>query len=84
MLHNWLTITILTLNSSLSLQIEHIANVITHGLWIVPAIFAGMQLMWRSDNNTQKWVAIVYGSALTLLFAVSTTFHCVHYCHKNR
>lgn len=66
------------------LQVEHVANVVTHGLWIVPAIFAGLQLLWRSNSNTQRVTALVYGSALTLLFAVSTIFHVVHYYNKNR
>lgn len=57
---------------------------VTHGLWIVPAIFAGLQLLWRSNSNSQKITALVYGSALTLLFAVSTIFHVVHYCNKDR
>jgi len=28
-------------------------------------------------------VALIYGSALVLLFCISTAFHCVFYCNRN-
>lgn len=65
-------------------QIEHIANVFTHGIWIIPAMCAGLQLFYRSDSNIQIWAATIYGLCLTLLFAVSTVFHGVHYSNRNR
>ncbi|KAG4076912.1 hypothetical protein HA402_015899 [Bradysia odoriphaga] len=65
-------------------EIEHIANVVTHGIWVIPAIYAALQLLWRSHSSSQIVVAIVYGSSLALLFIVSTIFHSVFYCNHNR
>ncbi|KAG8040603.1 hypothetical protein G9C98_002599 [Cotesia typhae] len=59
--------------------IEHLANIITHGIWIVPALLGATELISRSTNWTQLTSAWVYGVALLLLFVISTTFHCVHY-----
>lgn len=65
-------------------QYEHLANVTTHGLWVLPAICAALQLLWRSQSGTQFLVGLVYGVSLALLFIVSTVFHCVFYCNRNR
>ncbi|XP_058126653.1 monocyte to macrophage differentiation factor [Anopheles ziemanni] len=65
-------------------QVEHIANVLTHGFWILPAIYGGSNLYWRSYTPAQTLAAIIYGVALTMLFFVSTCFHCVCYCSRNR
>ncbi|XP_015112663.1 monocyte to macrophage differentiation factor [Diachasma alloeum] len=63
--------------------IEHCANIMTHGIWIVPALFASIELLRRSMTSTQLISALVYGIALLLLFLVSTSFHTMHYCdHK--
>lgn len=64
-------------------SIEHFANIITHGIWIVPALLGAAELICRSTTWTQMISAWVYGVALLLLFAVSTTFHCAHY-HNHR
>lgn len=63
--------------------IEHILNVITHGIWIVPSAFATYELWSRSYNNAQLLSAIIYGAALISLFLISTTFHCVFYCYSH-
>lgn len=66
-----------------SLQIEHIANIITHGFWILPAAYAAFLLLVKSSSQDQVMVALIYGSALILLFCISTAFHCVFYCNKD-
>ncbi|XP_066597467.1 monocyte to macrophage differentiation factor 2 isoform X2 [Prorops nasuta] len=64
--------------------VEHIANVITHGIWIIPSIWGSLELLKRSKTWTQFVSASVYGTSLILVFAVSTFFHTVHYCNHNR
>lgn len=65
-------------------EVEHIANVLTHGAWVLPSMYAGVQLLWRSSSNAQMLAAVIYGVALAMLFFVSTFFHCVFYCNRNR
>lgn len=65
-------------------KIEHIANVLTHGLWVLPSVYAGLNLFFRSGTSAQIVCSIIYGIALTMLFFVSTFFHCVFYCNRNR
>ncbi|XP_058053273.1 monocyte to macrophage differentiation factor [Anopheles bellator] len=65
-------------------KVEHIANVLTHGLWVLPSIYAGFHLYFRSYSAAQTLAAVIYGFALSMLFLVSTCFHCVCYCHHNR
>lgn len=62
--------------------IEHIANIITHGIWIVPASFGSIELLERSQTWSQEISAWVYGTCLILVFAVSTIFHCFHCCNQ--
>lgn len=62
------------------LQIEQLANVITHGIWIVPAVICANKLFERSKTSSQYLVSWVYGGALTLLFTISTFFHCSCFC----
>lgn len=64
--------------------IEHIANVATHGIWVVPSVIGGIELIRRSTTWTQFVSACVYGISLILVFTVSTFFHSVHYCNHNR
>ncbi|XP_031353187.1 monocyte to macrophage differentiation factor 2 isoform X3 [Photinus pyralis] len=64
-------------------EVEHIANVITHGIWIAPSIWATLELLYRSHNGAQFFSGLVYGAALIFLFCVSTCFHCVFYRHKH-
>lgn len=65
-------------------QIEHIANVITHGIWVVPSVLAVGELLNRSVNVAQYVSALVYGATLILIFTISTTFHSVFYCNHHR
>ncbi|XP_053676442.1 monocyte to macrophage differentiation factor [Anopheles nili] len=65
-------------------KVEHIANIITHGTWVLPSVCAGFILYERSHTSAQTLAAIIYGVALTMLFFVSTCFHCVCYCNHNR
>lgn len=65
-------------------SVEHVANVITHGVWIGPSMYASLVLIRRSSTWQQYCAAIVYGAALVFCFAVSTVFHAVFYCGHNR
>jgi len=67
-----------------SKQIEQVANVITHGIWILPAVFAAITLFKRSSSASQYLVSWVYGGALCMLFTVSTFFHCSCYCAEHK
>ncbi|XP_022916795.2 monocyte to macrophage differentiation factor 2 isoform X1 [Onthophagus taurus] len=60
-------------------EIEHIANVLTHAVGVLPSIAATLKLWERSHCNAQKLSAIVYGATLVFLFGISTSFHCVFY-----
>ncbi|KAF4522073.1 hypothetical protein B566_EDAN004056 [Ephemera danica] len=62
-------------------QIEHVANVITHGIWVPPSMYATIELVHRAASWPQYWSAIIYGFALILLFTISTFFHSVFFCH---
>uniref|UniRef100_A0A0A9WG73 Monocyte to macrophage differentiation protein n=1 Tax=Lygus hesperus TaxID=30085 RepID=A0A0A9WG73_LYGHE len=64
--------------------VEHIANVITHGISILPSAYGSIVLLSRSTNWVQFTAAAVYGISLVLCFAVSTAFHCFFYTGKNR
>ncbi|KAK3907890.1 Monocyte to macrophage differentiation factor [Frankliniella fusca] len=63
---------------------EHIANIITHGILIIPSALASCDLMERSRTGAQYMSALVYGSSLVLLFFMSTSFHTVHFCGLSR
>ncbi|KAL9700338.1 hypothetical protein quinque_003779 [Culex quinquefasciatus] len=65
-------------------EVEHIANVLTHGFWVLPSAYGGVNLFLRSYTSAQLLAAIIYGVALSMLFFVSTFFHCVFYCNRNR
>lgn len=64
--------------------IEHIANILTHGLWIFPSVLATFELLNRSSNAPQLISAIVYGATLIFLFCISTSFHCVFYQNRKQ
>lgn len=71
-------------NAYVPTTIEHVANITTHGIWIVPSVIGTMELLRRSTTSTQIVSASVYGTSLIMVFAVSTFFHSVHYCNHNR
>ncbi|XP_030745297.1 monocyte to macrophage differentiation factor [Sitophilus oryzae] len=64
--------------------VEHIANIITHAIWIFPSILGAAELYQRSQNNAQVASAFVYGLTLISLFFISTSFHSVFYCNSYR
>ncbi|XP_014262176.1 monocyte to macrophage differentiation factor [Cimex lectularius] len=64
--------------------VEHIANVITHGVWVLPSAYGSYELLARSSSWSHFWAAVVYGISLFLCFTVSTIFHSVFYCGNNR
>lgn len=55
--------------------IEHYANILTHGLIILPSIVGAVCLGQYSKNDEQYKSTMIYGIGLTLLFTVSTLFH---------
>ncbi|XP_001603607.2 monocyte to macrophage differentiation factor isoform X1 [Nasonia vitripennis] len=59
--------------------LEHIANIGTHGIFIIPAINCLRELIKRSSNEQKFIAAIVYGGSLFLVVTVSTLFHCAHF-----
>ncbi|XP_075979983.1 monocyte to macrophage differentiation factor [Anticarsia gemmatalis] len=63
--------------------VENVANVCTHALCVAPASLGARELLTRSVNAPQAIAAVVYGLALCLLFAVSTTFHSVCCCRSD-
>ncbi|ESP03948.1 hypothetical protein LOTGIDRAFT_230242 [Lottia gigantea] len=63
-------------------DLEHIANVLTHGIWVLPSLLCGIWMMYIANNSLQYVSAVIYGAALWLLFTVSTTFHTLSYSGK--
>ena len=55
--------------------IEHYANVITHGLVILPSILGAYYLTSYAKTHEQYKTTLIYGISLILLFTVSTLFH---------
>ncbi|XP_014213744.1 monocyte to macrophage differentiation factor 2 [Copidosoma floridanum] len=65
--------------------VEHVANVVSHGIWIVPAFLGALELIERASTWPKLLSALIYGTSLSLLFIVSTVFHGIHYCfHKGK
>jgi len=65
-------------------ELEHIANVITHGLWVLPSLVGFYYMIQKASNRTQYLSAVVYGCATVALFTISTVFHCVFYVGRFR
>jgi monocyte-to-macrophage differentiation protein len=67
---------------------EHIANMVTHGMWILPSIAGLIWMLHLSSGYVQHVVAILYGLCMFALFTISTTFHALAYfsdpCSKLR
>ncbi|KAF2346614.1 AdipoR/hemolysin-III-related [Trinorchestia longiramus] len=66
--------------------VEHWANIISHGVFVAPAIWLAWLLVESAGMEvTDGWKSVrtvacgVYGAALVLLFTVSTVFHVVCY-----
>ncbi|KAL0279279.1 UNVERIFIED_CONTAM: hypothetical protein PYX00_000874 [Menopon gallinae] len=64
-------------------NVEHCANVFTHGIWVMPSILGFLHLIERSRSFTQLWAALIYGTSLILIFTISTFFHSVFFFSKN-
>ena len=56
---------------------EHLANVVTHGVLVVPSLWLSYLMISSASDTTQLFAASVYGAVLTGLFTVSTVFHSV-------
>jgi len=69
-----------------STNIEHLFNILTHGVCILPAVYATWALVHKSTSPNQFWASLIYGIALIMLFIISTAFHSACYlCNaKNR
>ncbi|EDO38023.1 predicted protein [Nematostella vectensis] len=61
---------------------EQIANIATHGVFMIPTIFAlhALHHLAQDKSSSHKVIAWVYGVSLILIFSVSTFFHvaCMH------
>jgi len=66
--------------------VEQIANIITHGLFVLPAVYAMYLLHQNSQmlSATHRLIALVYGVAFILIFLISTLFHAVSLTGKAR
>merc|ERR1712130_431407 len=56
---------------------EHLANVLTHGVLVVPSLWLSYLIISSARDTTQLYAASIYGAVLTGLFTVSTVFHTV-------
>jgi len=56
---------------------EHCANILTHGIIVVPSVWLSYQMISNAKGPTQLYCSLVYGAVLTGLFLVSTIFHTV-------
>ncbi|XP_013784323.1 monocyte to macrophage differentiation factor 2-like isoform X2 [Limulus polyphemus] len=65
-------------------EIEHVANIVTHGLWVLPSVLGLFFLVYQSSSSPEYISAIIYGLALIGLFSVSTVFHSVFYSGRFR
>ncbi|XP_076345284.1 monocyte to macrophage differentiation factor 2 isoform X5 [Tachypleus tridentatus] len=65
-------------------EIEHVANIVTHGLWVFPSILGLFFLVYQSSSSPEYISAIIYGLSLIGLFSVSTVFHSVFYSGRFR
>ncbi|KAL5018780.1 hypothetical protein ScPMuIL_004502 [Solemya velum] len=65
-------------------DVEHIANMITHGTWVIPSVGAMFWMVYLATGPVQCLNAILYGIALFLLFSVSTIYHTISYTGKMR
>ncbi|XP_038064223.1 monocyte to macrophage differentiation factor-like [Patiria miniata] len=62
--------------------VEHLANCITHGVWILPTFYAGHDMMEAASTAGEKANAVLFCVALLSVFIVSTTFHLVAWFGK--
>ncbi|KAG7157400.1 monocyte to macrophage differentiation factor 2-like isoform X3 [Homarus americanus] len=60
-------------------NVEHWANMVTHGLFVLPAIYGAVMMVMASRSDVHQLAATIYGVGLAGLFSVSTFFHIVFY-----
>ncbi|KAK3882349.1 hypothetical protein Pcinc_013257 [Petrolisthes cinctipes] len=60
-------------------DVEHWANMVTHGLFVLPAIYGAVMLVLAARSHTHQLAATIYGLGLAGLFSISTFFHIVFY-----
>lgn len=65
-------------------ELEHVANIVTHALSILPSFFALKFLIQRAHTPAHYTAAVVYGFALVTLFVTSSLFHSIHFLGKLR
>jgi len=65
-------------------DVEHVANVLTHMVSIIPACYAMSLMLVESTSSSHQLCGVVYGLALIMLFTVSTIFHIISYFDKSR
>jgi len=64
-------------------QVEHLANIFTHGLFILPMAMYSVHLSLTAKTEEQAWVAKINGICHTMLFLVSTVFHAYSFMGSN-
>jgi len=64
-------------NAYVPTQKEHFANIVTHGVLVIPSFWLSYLMLCNATGPTQTYAALVYGAVLTGLFTVSTIFHIV-------
>jgi len=66
-------------------RVEHIANILTHGLYLFPVIYrCWVDLISVKTTSPDKaWACLVYGLVTIGLFGVSTLFHVIFCANGN-
>ncbi|XP_068202804.1 monocyte to macrophage differentiation factor 2 [Palaemon carinicauda] len=60
-------------------NVEHWANMVTHGVFVLPAVYGAVMMVMASRSDLHQLAATIYGVGLAGLFSVSTIFHIVFY-----
>ena len=55
--------------------LEQVCNSFTHGVSIIPAMYATHLMIQNSHSQLLYFIAILYGCSLVMLFTISTTYH---------
>ncbi|KAH3864089.1 monocyte to macrophage differentiation factor-like [Dreissena polymorpha] len=56
-------------------DMEHIANMLTHGICIIPSLYGLKTMHERASSPTEVIALLIYGMALFFLFTTSTLYH---------
>ncbi|XP_067137136.1 monocyte to macrophage differentiation factor isoform X1 [Centruroides vittatus] len=65
-------------------EVEHLANVVTHGLSVLPSLLGLVFLLQQSSGKSQYLTCLIYGLSMVALFSISTFFHSVFYLGRFR